>query len=273
MHSQFKTTLTKYCTSCHATEKVNLLIDVNSMWFDMGNDDDKYAATVARMDHNYEGELPINCAFCGSHYTMLLDEKIGDVIAELNIKGYKTWFSCDGGHDKYEDALPYISFDYATTPLDIFYSLPDGWSMACDADFEMYANADMRPMHYISIYYDYIDTNWDKEEMLNWANGLPINDNNPDMRRVVKHPGERYQLEDIKTAFEYRGYSVSFMKAFQLSGKWICIIKFDESVYLPIRLFDDTAMISNCEIAIMLDNISTDHIHSIVDKICTLSNL
>lgn len=57
-----------------------------------------------------ESELdPVYCSHCGSEM-IDIDYKIFNIIKELNEKGYKTNYCCEGHDDDISTSVPYISF-------------------------------------------------------------------------------------------------------------------------------------------------------------------
>ena len=267
MHMEFNTTVTKCCTSCHAVDKVKLFIGLNDLWFDNKK---KFGAYVESDSTGYD--IPVKCEHCGSKHTILLDEKIGPIIAKLNEKGYETLFSCDGEIEQNMSiTLPYIAFNIGTTPVDIFYSLPDGWVPDLDCDFntkcgkstltDIYYKYDYNHALNPCTEFDKFDIDWDVDAMIKWADNLPYNDLNDN--RIIKHPGERYTLEDIKTAFNDIGYMVIDMHAFQTYGKWVLMLEFGNGIP-HLDYFNGAKIISDNKIIIEFKNLNTDTIQRIV---------
>ena len=268
MHMGFNTTVTKYCALCHAVDKVELFIGLNNYWFDNKK---KFGAYVESALTGYD--LPVKCEHCGSKHTILLDEKIGLVIAKLNEKGYETQFSCDGEIEPDKSvALPYIAFKADTTPVDIFYNLPDGWTPDLDCDYKI-RRIGQRTLTSIYYKYDYnhtldantefdkFDVDWDVNAMIAWVDNLPYTDLN--IHRIIKHPGERYVLGDIKTAFDDIGYMVIDMHAFQTYGKWVLMLEFGNGIP-HLDCFNKAKTISDNKIIIGFKNLNTDTIQRIV---------
>lgn len=267
MHMEFNTTVTKYCTSCHAVDKIKLFIGLNDLWFDNKK---RFGAYVESDFTGYD--VPVKCEHCGSKHTILLDEKIGQIVAKLNEKGYKTRFSCDGEIESDKSVtLPYIAFKTDTTPVDIFYNLPDGWILDLDCDYKIkYGENALVCAYYKYDYnhdlnpdteFDKFDVDWDVDAMVKWVDNLPYNDLNDD--RIIKHPGERYTLDDVKTAFNDIGYMVIDMHAFQTYGKWVLMLEFGNGVP-HLDYFNGAKMISDNKVIIEFKNLNTDTIQRIV---------
>lgn len=258
MHMGFETEVTKYCVLCHATEKAKLFVSLNEMWFD---NDKEFGADV---ENGSDGKgLSVKCERCGSMHTILLDPKMGDVVAALNQKGYKTAYSCDGFESEHQIDLPYISFDAKTTPSDIFNSLPYRWGVSNDADFDK-ACMDNTVSIYYNEYGEYDDSiDWDVKDMLEWVDKLPYNDLNED--KIVKMPGERYVLYDIKQAFENIGHQVSDLHVCQVKGQWIVLVEFLDAV--PSIFITNMTRVDDNTLVIPLDDIYTDSIYQLVAQI------
>ena len=72
------------------------------------------------------------CKDCDYRHAFIeLDAGIGEMVSELNKKGYYTFYSCEGHPELEESPLAYIYFQFnkATIPyvLDLFSDLPTSW--------------------------------------------------------------------------------------------------------------------------------------------------
>lgn len=269
-HMGFETTITKYCTLCHKVEKVTVGVYINTNWYD----DAASAFTADVCESNNMSNLTKKCEACGSMHTILLDEKMGYVIAELNKKGYKTLFSCDGYKDKLETSYPYIAFSQ-DVPADIFNTLPDGWDVHLDSDIDSVCKSIGRSGFNTTIYYkwefaddDITSWDWDLDAMVNWAKNLPLND----VHDIIKTSGERYELHDIKVAYEMKGYTVQSINALQTNPnplhdntQWVVIVEFEGDV--PQNSIPQVSAFKKDSLAITLNRLDTDSISDVVENI------
>lgn len=271
-HMDFETTVIKCCELCHHTERAKLSIYIKDDWYDnKRNFKTKMIREYDDNDEVVEGDvrfvdrapLPLKCEKCGSKRTILLDERIGDVIAKLNEKGYVTSYSCDGKVSKDEISYPYIQFSSFSTPIDIFASIPEGWEVYVDAD--LYTIFDYPgPAMYYKESTGTADIEWDKDALMKWVESLPYNDIG--LFKARKKPGERYELNDIKQALIDTGCDVTKFKAAQVDERWIVYVEFGNG--LPS--IGGTRCITasgNDSMFISLKSLSTDDIYNIVHTI------
>lgn len=138
------------------------------------------------------------CVDDAPHSIVVLDDKIAETVRILNMKGYKTEFSCEGHReiftyninnefaDGVQYSIPYISFKAGyVLPAIAECSLPHGWRVEYS-----YLNN----MKSYSIYYDDHTENiyFDEQKLVDWANSLD------DMSKVQKDLCDKFIDEIIK---------------------------------------------------------------------------
>lgn len=262
-HMGFETTLVKYCTSCHAADTVTLAVDIRDVWW---QNNKTFKADMCKS--NDCTKLDVKCEHCGSMHTILLDEKMGKIVPALNLKGYQTEFSCDGYKGKDKISYPYLVFNGNTTPIDIFNTMPGGWELVVNADFNA-AHKICNPAMYYRWSTGNTDIDWDLDEMTEWIDKLPFNDINP--MKIIKKPGERYLVDDIKKVLDDIGCSVIDTKIMAYKDKknkhgYAVIVEFGNGIPdISVPMGIDGGSNS---IVFILDRLSSDSILEVINAIC-----